>query len=132
MPSYAVNMRTFIYICIYICVYVWYMYRYVSVYAIYVCMCMCICMSMYMYIYIRFTATLILSIHRCILNVLYIYKTDLTDNLLTYHLKQISPHRKAIKSFIQTHISVLYFRSGQVVRWYLANFACRGVLLVWI
>ena len=45
------------------------------------------------------------------------------------HLKQIS-HRKAIKSFIQSHISVLYFRSGQMVRWYWANF--RGILLVWI
>ena len=47
------------------------------------------------------------------------------------NLKQIS-HRKAIKSFIQSHISVVYFRSGQVVRWYWANFQCRGVLLVWI
>ena len=61
---------------------------------------------------------------------------DITDNyffvVFSYvHLKQIS-HRKAIKSFIQSHISVLYFRSGQVVRWYWANFQCRGVLLVWI
>ena len=37
------------------------------------------------------------------------------------HLKQIS-HCKAIKSFIQSFISVLYFRSGQVVRWYWAYF----------
>ena len=45
------------------------------------------------------------------------------------NLKQIS-HRKAITSFIRSHISVLYFRSGQVVQWYWANFQCRGVLLV--
>ena len=47
------------------------------------------------------------------------------------NLKQIS-HRKAITSFIRSHISVLYFRSRQVVQWYWANFQCRGVLLVWI
>ena len=47
------------------------------------------------------------------------------------NLKQIS-HRKAITSFIRSHISFLYFRSGQVVQWYWANFLCRGVLLVWI
>ena len=33
---------------------------------------------------------------------------------------------------MQSHISILYIRSGQVVRWYWANFQCRGVLLVWI
>ena len=47
------------------------------------------------------------------------------------NLKQIS-YRKAITSFIRSHISVLYFRSGQVVQWYWANFQCRGILLVWI
>ena len=39
-------------------------------------------------------------------------------------------HRKAIKSFIQSQITVLYFRSGQVVRWYWANVQCPGVPLV--
>ena len=65
-----------------------------------------------------------------------IHITNITDNSLfvvfSYvHLKQIS-HRKAVKSFIQSHISVLYFRGFQEVRWHWASFQCLGVLLVWL
>ena len=49
-----------------------------------------------------------------------------------WFIKKGNGYRKAVKSFIKRHIFVLYFRSGQVVRWYWANFQCRGVLLVWI
>ena len=85
------------------------------------------------YIYNVFPPPFLLSIHRYTLNVLYWYFRQITFFVVFSYvnLKQIS-HRKAITSFIRSHISVLYFRSGQVVQWYWANFQCRGVLLVWI
>ena len=52
---------------------------------------------------------------------------------LKYCLKgPLKPKTTNQPKFIQSHISVLYFRSGQVVRWHWANFQCRGILLVWI
>ena len=99
-----------------------YIYIYMVIY-----ICIYITETFYRHPYIIYTS---LYLER------YIYLTDITDNSLFYsflyaHLKQVS-HRKAINSFMQSHISILYFRSGQGVRWYWANFQCRGVLLVWI
>ena len=56
-------------------------------------------------------------------NIIYILTVVNTDHFVMFlmflflfvHLNQIS-HRTTIKSLIQSHTSVLYFRSGQVVR----------------